>query len=128
MSEQCCRRFVAPPPGAATVAQGRGRAEGEVGVQARGIKAAVVAMGIVIVIGFVVVVVTIVGRLSGTDEAGLAADIAVPLPPGCTLADAWSDAGRLFLRLAGAGDCQQVLIVDLESGAAAGRVTLAPLP
>lgn len=91
----------------------------------KGIKAAVIAMGVVIVIGFVVVVVTIVDRLSGPDEAAELGEIAIPLPADCALADAWSDAGRLFLRYDGPPVCQQVVIVDPESGAEVGRIAAA---
>lgn len=92
----------------------------------RGIKAAVIAMGVVIVIGFVVVVVTIVDRLAGPGEPELLGEIAVPLPAGCRLADAWSEAGRLYLRYEGEADCQQVAIVDPETGGVVGRVSAAP--
>lgn len=91
----------------------------------RGIKAAVIAMGVVIVIGFVVVVVTIVDRLAGSDEPEVLGEVAVTMPAGCRLADAWSEAGRLYLRYDGEGACQQVAIVDPESGAVVGRVAAA---
>ena len=89
----------------------------------KGIKFVVLAMGVLIVAGLVVVVVTIVGRLSSSKEAVPPGEVTLPLPAGCSLADAWGEQGRLYLRLAGEGpDCQQVLVV--EGGQIATRYRL----
>lgn len=89
----------------------------------KGIKFAVLAMGVLIVAGLIVVVVTIVGRLSSTKESVPPGDITLPLPAGCSLADAWGEQGRIYLRLEGEGpDCQQVLVI--EGGQIATRYKL----
>lgn len=75
-------------------------------------KLAVIAMGAVIVIGFIVVVATIVQRLAGPATPGDVGVIGVPVAKGCWIADAWSADGKLYLRLDGDGACRQVAIVD----------------
>lgn len=78
----------------------------------RGVKLAVIAMGAVIVVGFIVVVATIVQRLAGPERPAEVGVIGVPVATGCWIADAWSADGKLYLRLDGEGACRQVAIVD----------------
>jgi hypothetical protein len=94
----------------------------------RGIKLIVIALGLVIVVGFVVVIVTIVGRLAAPKGDAALGTIAVAVPAGCALADAWSDDGKFFLRLAGDPTCPALLVVDQASGELLGTVTLTPTP
>lgn len=79
------------------------------------LKALVIGMAVVIVVGFVVVVATLVTRLSNPTRTEVLGEIAVPVPAGCLLADAWTADDRLYLRYAGA-DCGLVVAVDPESG------------
>src|SRR5262247_3967702 len=84
-------------------------------------------LAVVIFMGILMVGVTIANRLGsmGDDEASAvhgfqAADI--PIPAGCEILEARSDESRLIVRLGSGGRCNQVVIVDLESGAVAGRL------
>jgi hypothetical protein len=93
------------------------------------VKIAVIAMGAVIVVGFIVVVVTIVQRLARPDRAaGEIGLIALPLQPGCWIADAWSAEGRLYLRIDGEGACRQVAIVDEALRKVVGLVVAVEAP
>lgn len=86
------------------------------------LKLLVIGMGVVILVGFVVVVATIIDRLANPREAKTLGEIAVAVPAGCQLADAWSADGRLYLRYAGA-DCGLVVAVDAENGQELARYT-----
>jgi len=96
------------------------------------LKALVVFMGLLIVAGLGLVVYGMMGQLSGGPGAGGGFDAAsVPLPAGCSLAQAEIGEGRLVLRAEGPADrpdCQQVILLDPESGAELGRITVAPQP
>lgn len=95
------------------------------------IKGFVVFMGLLIVAGLALVVYALLTRVSdGTGSSGGFDATTVPLPAGCTLADARIEAGRLVLRSEGPAErgCQQVILLDPESGKVLGRVTVAPGP
>jgi hypothetical protein len=79
------------------------------------LKLVVIGMGVVILVGFVVVVVTLVDRLANPREPQTLGEVRLEVPAGCQLADAWSDAERLYLRYAGEG-CGLVVVVEAESG------------
>ncbi len=96
------------------------------------LKVMVIVMGVAIVAILVVVVVTIMqrgtsGALSGAEGFG---EVAFTLPAGCTLAAAEAAEGRLILRLEGLPErgCQQVVVLDLESGRELGRITATAAP
>lgn len=92
-------------------------------------KIAVIAMGLVILVGFIVVVVTIVQRLAKPAGEAPAGDIAVPVPPGCWIADGWPADGKLYLRLDGeTPDCRRIVILDATSGKVVGGIVAAPTP
>ncbi|MGD1876563.1 MAG: hypothetical protein ACFB13_03580 [Kiloniellaceae bacterium] len=74
-----------------------------------------------------------IGDLLGQQGAGTPfADLALPVPEGCTIAGTELAGERLVIRLDGLarqgteGDCQQVLVVDLASGRLLGRVKAVP--
>ena len=95
------------------------------------LKGFVVFMGLLIVAGLALVVYAMVTRVSdGTGSAGGFDATTVPLPAGCTLAEAGIEAGRLILRAEGPAErgCQQVILLDPESGKVLGRVTVVPEP
>ena len=95
------------------------------------IKGFVVFMGLLIVAGLALVVYALVTRVSdGTGPLGGFDATTVPLPAGCTLAEARIEAGRLVLRAEGPAGrgCQQVILLDPESGKVLGRITVAPEP
>ena len=90
---------------------------------ARALLALVVGLGILIFAGLIVVAVTLAGRLSGGGGAGFG-QVALPLPEGCRIAEATTGEGRLLLRLEGLPErgCDQVIVLDLESGRELGRI------
>ena len=89
------------------------------------LKALVVFMGILIAAGLGLLAYAVVGGLpeSGGGSFG---NFEVTLPPGCTIAAAEIDAGVLVLRIDGPVErgCQQVILLDLDSGRERGRVTV----
>ncbi len=89
------------------------------------LKALVIGMGILIVIGLGFVAYGLVSRASklAPAEADLG-DISLDLPVGCAIAEARAEAGRLIVRAEGPGErgCQQILVIDLESGKILGRI------
>ncbi len=98
------------------------------------LKILVAVMALAILAVLVIIVVTLGERLmggppseAGTAEAALG-EIEIPLPEGCTIAQARLHEDRVVLRLAGPSDrgCQQVLLVDLESGRVTTRLTGRP--
>jgi hypothetical protein len=94
----------------------------------KALKAVVIGMAVLIVVGMTVVIVTIVNRLGkGRATAVPAAPIAatLDLPAGCSVAEMAAAGERLALRLAGSGDCRQILLLDPASGALVGRLRLA---
>ncbi len=93
----------------------------------QGLKALVIGMGVLIVLGFVVLVIALADKFSRLDEAGLR-ETEVPVPDGCSLAETLAEGERLLLRLEGPAErgCAQIVVVDLESGEVRGRVRLTP--
>ncbi|MCH8808573.1 MAG: hypothetical protein IIA68_05680 [Proteobacteria bacterium] len=95
------------------------------------LKGFVVFMGLLIVAGLALVVYAMVTRVSdGAGSSGGFDATTVPLPAGCMLAEARIEAGRLILRAEGPAErgCQQVILLDPESGKVLGRVTVVPEP
>lgn len=94
------------------------------------LKAVVIGMGVLIVVGFAVVVFEITRRLSAMGEAeafppGAARTLAVP--QGCTLAEIAGVGERLALRLEPAATCPDLIYLD-ASGREVGRVEVQAAP
>ena len=89
------------------------------------LKALVIGMGVLILVLFITIVGTIALRLSGyggESEDGFG-KTALPVPPGCDIAEAVPDGdGRLILRLTGGEACRQVLLVRLSDGTLLGTL------
>jgi len=101
----------------------------------RALLAVVIFMGILIVAGMVVVGVTIAVRLSNLGDGekpaatlGGFGEAAVPIPAGCAIVESRPDGNRLIVRLGSGGRCDQVLVIDLRSGAVTGRLNFVPSP
>jgi hypothetical protein len=104
------------------------------------LKALVIFMGLLIVAGLGLVVYGMVSRVAevagplgpgARGAPGRFEAASVALPAGCVLAEAHLEAGRLVLRAGGPAerrDCQQVILLDPDSGAELGRITVAPQP
>jgi hypothetical protein len=93
----------------------------------QGLKLLVIAMGVLIVIGVAVIVVTVVNRVRGVsgrsfDQASLV------LPKGCHVAGIATAGARLALELGDGPECQLILFVDPESGRETGRLSLLAQP
>jgi hypothetical protein len=93
------------------------------------LKTVVIVMGVLIVVGFAVVVIEITRRLSNMGEeeeafpAGEARTLSVP--QGCTVAEIAGVGERLALRLEPAAGCPDLIYLD-ASGREVGRVDLQP--
>jgi len=103
----------------------------------RALKALVIFLGILILIGAGIVGITIYKRASGKIEVALESAPAakqtfgnrtVALPQGAHLDDVAAADGRLILRLRLADGTPRLLILDLETGAELGRLDFAPAP
>ncbi len=90
----------------------------------KALKISVIVMGALIAVGFVFVVVTIIQRLTGETPAPVRGDVTLEAGPGCSLADAWSADGFLYLRVAGPDGCPAVLLFDPKTQEQVGRVSL----
>ena len=92
----------------------------------RAVKIATIAMGVLILLGTAVILVTIVKRtMSG--PAGLpekAFATVLDEPPGTSIAGIASARDRLAVQLRGGG-VDRVLMIDPASGAVVGRISLA---
>ena len=96
---------------------------------ARALVALVAGLGVLILAGLLVVAITLAGRLGGDDAEGFG-KVALPLPEGCTIAEARAGEDTLVLRLEGLPErgCGQVIVLDLESGRELGRLVAEPQP
>lgn len=93
----------------------------------RALKALVIGMGILIVIGMGLVVYGMIRQAENLSSRQTFGEASISIPPGCTVAETSSgDRGLLILRLQGAADdnCQQVLVFDILRGELRGRITL----
>ena len=93
------------------------------------LKALVVFMGILIAAGLGLLAYAVIG---GPPErtAGGFGTAEVILPPGCVVAQAQVSEGTLVLRVEGPAErgCQQVILVDPDSGQERGRVSIKEAP
>ena len=94
------------------------------------LKGLVIFMGLAILAILGVIIYTVIGRVADPSAAPSSSFgiVQVTIPEGCHLADNKSGDGRLFLRLDGPleKDCQQVLVLDLETAEPLGRITAKP--
>src|SRR5882672_7967553 len=93
--------------------------------------ALVIIMGVLIVAGLVVVVVTIANRVVGggtasTHAAPEFAAVDLPVPAGCQVMETTTADDRLILRLGSGERCNQILIVDMATGRLLGTLRLVP--
>ena len=107
------------------------------------LKALVIFMGVVIVIGVAVVGVTIYNRMNRLGETAPAdsqaaappaapadqtlpafGDMSVKLPEGCRVVEMVPAGDRLLLRLGSLPRCNRILVVDLATGGLLGSIDL----
>jgi hypothetical protein len=103
----------------------------------RGLKALVISLGILIVAGMAVVAVTVANRIGDRAEparpAAPAATAGTPfgraevaIPKGARVVETAVSGGRLVVRLELAGGATRLLVLDPDTGRAAGAVDLVP--
>ncbi|MEE8534630.1 MAG: hypothetical protein V3S45_01210 [Kiloniellales bacterium] len=97
----------------------------------RAVKLVVIGMGLLIVGGLMLLVYgvgTQMGKVGG-GAAGFG-EVALPMPDGCVIADSRVEAPHLVVRLDGLAErgCQQVVLIDLDTGRVVGRLRAVPTP
>jgi len=90
----------------------------------RGLKVAVVVMGVLILAGLGVIIVTIVSRMRAGPVGGPAPQVALQEPAGTRIAGISVLADRLAVELQGGGP-DRVVVVDTATGRVLARVGLA---
>jgi hypothetical protein len=91
----------------------------------RTLKALVIIMGVLIVAGTGVVIYTVAKRVSQAGRlAGGPVAASLTLPAGCSVAEMTTIGDRLALRLAGDGDCRQIILVDPATATITGHIGL----
>jgi hypothetical protein len=95
----------------------------------RALKILVVVMGVMLIVGFAVVIATIAGRLSrsGTATRPLAA-AAIEIPRGARIEAMTAGPDRLILGLALPEGGRQLLVIDLATGTRLGTIELRTAP
>ncbi len=98
----------------------------------KSIKALVSIMGLLILAGLGLLVYGMVGQVSGIaapgDPDGFDQTV-ISLPIGCSVAETRVDGDRLVVRTEGPlghKSCQEIIIIDLQSGEVVGRVKIEP--
>ncbi len=94
----------------------------------RGLTIFVIVMGVVIVLGFAVVVATIAGRLARGGGGSSFGSSAIVIPKGGRVRAMTAEGGRLILSLSLPQGKAEILIIDLKTGARLGAIALNPAP
>lgn len=95
----------------------------------KALKALVIGMGILILLGTAVVIATVVSRVSSPDGAGFGT-LHLDLPASCRIAEATAAQERLVLRLEGPAKdgCGRLVVVDPGAGVVLGRIVPGAAP
>jgi len=118
-----------PQPGAAAAAAGGGEAV----APSRALKIAVVVMGIILVVGFVTVFITIAYRVANPrviapgeagHEKGFEHRVAIPRGAGVSELDFTGD--RVLMTVTGADGARTLIVLDAAHGRTIGRFALEP--
>lgn len=91
------------------------------------LKRVVIGLGIVLVVGWGVVAVTMINRLKAAPGPVAGTDVAVILPPGAEILETRVDGGRLLVRLRRDG-LEEIRLFDATTGAATGLIRIKPGP
>lgn len=96
----------------------------------RALKVLVVVMGILILAGVTVIVVTIVRRATGPSAtpatAATIGDLKFPLPPGAMIEEQSLEGDRFVVRMRLADGTIRLMVFDLAHGRELGRVDFVP--
>lgn len=90
------------------------------------VKAIVIGMGVLIVVGFIVIAVTLVMRTQGLSEPEGTYRTTVSLPNGAAIAGTEVGDGEVVLRLREASGGAWLLVLDTDTGMEKGRIKLVP--
>jgi hypothetical protein len=98
----------------------------------RGLKILVVVMGVMLVVGFAVLLAAIAGRIPrGSHTPGAARQLpaaAIEIPRGARIEAMTAGPDRLILGLALPDGGRELLIIDLATGVRLGAIDLRPTP
>lgn len=96
--------------------------------QERALKGLVIVLGVLLVAGFMVLIITIAFRIANGDwgGAGTPAEISAEItrPPGSELAGMTADGDRLYLRFTLASGGDLIVIVDAATGERLGELRI----
>ena|ERR1700757_4222680 len=98
----------------------------------RGLKVLVVVMGIMLVVGFAVLVAAVIGKTSRSgsipNPTRTFANAAIDIPRGARIEAMTIGADRLALALALPQGDRQLVVIDLGTGTRVGTIELHPSP
>jgi len=89
------------------------------------LKTLVIVMGVLLVAGFIVVVVTIYNRATAPQPDRT---VSIPVPTGGTVVDMVGAEDRVVLRYRLADGSERLVIVNARTGKPAGTINLVPAP
>ena len=92
------------------------------------IKAVVIGMGLLILVGFAVVAITLVNRMQDISAPAAAYKTQLLVPKGAKVVDSAVGAGTVLLRLQNSDGAEHLLVIDAATGLERGRVDLAQEP
>ena len=85
------------------------------------LRALVMTLAVLIVLALGAVVWRMADLLS-TDAVPELGRVALDLPQGCRIVDAWSAEGRLMIRSDGGDGCDRVYVLDADTGAVVAEI------
>jgi len=100
----------------------------------KGLLATVIVLGVLFIVGFVVVVGTIIYRLTGDNDTIAAAakpgfgPVQIAVEPGVTVRQIELHERRMAIHVTGGAGGDQIIFIDPKRGNELGRVTLVPTP
>lgn len=91
----------------------------------RGLKALVIGMGVLIIVGVVFLIYAIVQKAGqGGLDGGAPVEAQVALPPGAQVVETRLGDGKILLRLRLADGTGRLIVIDAVSGKPTGRIDL----
>jgi hypothetical protein len=94
----------------------------------KAVKGLVIGMGVLILVGFVVVAVTLVMRAQGGREAKAPFQNMVRLPAGGQIIETRLSDDRILLRVRNADGAEALIVLDADNGQEMGRLNVAIAP
>ncbi len=90
------------------------------------VKGIVIGMGVLIVIGFITVAVTLVVRMQGAAAPAEVYRATLSLPKGAQIVESSVADGLVLLHLTSAGGGAWLMVLDADTGQEKGRMALVP--